>query len=153
MSNGRHLDAHETADRDFAVVTRERQDNTSQRWIIRRVVPDAGPTPPTAAGTCTIVGRVEGNLEARECLNPQCTSSRTHILRQVSLATESPRVHVATSPLQGRNYTFQNVEPGRTYRVMATGGWQVALLGKPVQCASNLAHRLDIRLQGFSGEF
>jgi hypothetical protein len=32
LHTGRFLDAHVTADRDFRVVTRPRQDNASQRW-------------------------------------------------------------------------------------------------------------------------
>ena len=36
-STSRFLDAHQTADKDFAVVTRPRQDNTTQRWILRSV--------------------------------------------------------------------------------------------------------------------
>ena len=35
-SNGRYLDAHDTPDRDFGVVTRPRQDNATQRWVFRR---------------------------------------------------------------------------------------------------------------------
>jgi hypothetical protein len=35
-SSGRYLDAHDTPDRDFGVVTRPRQDNATQRWVLRR---------------------------------------------------------------------------------------------------------------------
>lgn len=33
-SNGRYVDAHVTSDRDYLLVTRTRQDNDTQRWII-----------------------------------------------------------------------------------------------------------------------
>ena len=33
--NGRFMDAWETPDRDFAVVTRDPQNNDSQRWAIK----------------------------------------------------------------------------------------------------------------------
>ena len=33
--NGRFVDAHEVPDRDFAVVTRDPQNNDSQRWAIK----------------------------------------------------------------------------------------------------------------------
>jgi Ricin-type beta-trefoil lectin domain len=37
QSTRRYLDAHDTSDKDFAVVTRPRQDNTTQRWMFRSV--------------------------------------------------------------------------------------------------------------------
>ena len=113
----RDLDAHDTPDRDFAVVTRPRQENTTQRWIITRAMPHEVPPPPPSASTCTIVGRVEGRLVARECLDPNCTKTVRHILRQVSLLTGNPRRVVATSPLADRSYSFQKVEPDQTYVV------------------------------------
>lgn len=36
-SSGRFVDAHDTPDKDFRVVTRPRQDNATQRWIFRHV--------------------------------------------------------------------------------------------------------------------
>jgi hypothetical protein len=38
-SNGRFVDAHEIADKDFATVSRPDQQNDTQRWI---VTPDTG---------------------------------------------------------------------------------------------------------------
>jgi hypothetical protein len=35
LSNGRYLDAHDTVDWDFRVVTRPSQHNATQRWIFR----------------------------------------------------------------------------------------------------------------------
>ena len=37
LNNGRFLDAHESESRDYSVVTRTRQNNDTQRWIIRRL--------------------------------------------------------------------------------------------------------------------
>ena len=35
QSNGRFVDAHETAAKNFALVTRTAQNNDTQRWVIR----------------------------------------------------------------------------------------------------------------------
>ena len=66
QSTQRYLDAHDTADRDFAVVTRTHQANTTQRWIIKRPIQEAAPVPPSSAGACTVFGRVEGRRQADE---------------------------------------------------------------------------------------
>lgn len=36
-SNGRYVDAHESSDRDHKLVTRTRQNNTTQVWVLKRV--------------------------------------------------------------------------------------------------------------------
>jgi protease II len=43
-SNGRYVDAYESDGQDFRLVTREAQDNDSQRWVLL----------PSAAGSFTI---------------------------------------------------------------------------------------------------
>lgn len=54
QSNGRYLDAHTSKDRDYSVVTRTEQKNTTQRWIIkdinRKSVGPVGPTRPATGG-------------------------------------------------------------------------------------------------------
>jgi len=39
-SNGRYVDAHEYAEKDYALVTRSPQNNDTQKWILTPIVDD-----------------------------------------------------------------------------------------------------------------
>jgi len=154
-STGRFLDAHNTTAKDFAVVSRPWQNNPTQRWIINRAANvDTTSVPPPSAGTCAIVGRVEGNLRQVACVDPKCHDTQEFVLRQASVFTRMPHQLITSRPLDGREYSFSNLEAGKTYVVAPTGlGWSFDLLGAPVMCVSEQVHRLNFRLKGVSAEF
>ena len=37
MSNGRYVDAHEIAEKDFGVVSRPAQNNATQQWLVKEL--------------------------------------------------------------------------------------------------------------------
>ena len=134
QSNARHVDAHDTPDKDFAVVTRPPQANATQQWIIK---PVAAPAPaPPSPGTCSISGTVIGPVEVGD-----------QKLREMALLTRPSSGQVVRRPVNDRNFTFSNVQPGTTYDVRPPG-WRFDLIGGPVQCEPNRSQHLYIRIRG-----
>jgi hypothetical protein len=93
--NGRFMDAHESSSRDFSVVSRAAQDNTTQRWKINRV-----------GSVYTLRQKSNGRF-----LDAHTSSNDFSVVTRTSQNNDTQRW--VFMPLGGNAFTIQQLSTGR----------------------------------------
>jgi hypothetical protein len=108
----------------------------------------SSPSPPGApapAGTCSITGRISGNLQwnTRDDRGQPISFTLEHIYLKAPGVTRPERAKV-----QGRTYIFENLTAGQTYTI-SPGGFRSQPRERVVSCRSNTTHRgVDFEITG-----
>jgi len=116
-STGRYADAHEYDGRDWMLVTRDWQNNDTQRWIVRRVGPSLYTIQQKSTGRYVDAHEYDGKDWTLVTRDPQNNDTQRWIIRRVANGL----------------YTIQQKSTGRYVDAHVTGSHDFAIVTRPPQ--------------------